>query len=167
MSAPGIGWDVLCKTDLIAALSWLGETKPIAIASREGMKNMPNNVKHFAVHAEDVDRARKFYERTLGWRFIPWGPPNFYLIKTGTEEDPGVQGALQGRRDIVPGKPMFGFECTVGVSSIDETITAVEANGGKIVMPKFHIPTVGTLIFFEDTEGNIVGAMQYEETYKE
>jgi len=29
-------------------------------------------------------------------------------------------------------------------------------------MPKFEIPTVGTLIYFEDTEGNIVGAMQYE-----
>jgi hypothetical protein len=29
-------------------------------------------------------------------------------------------------------------------------------------MPKFYIPTVGTLIFFEDTEGNVVGAMQYE-----
>ena len=64
------------------------------------------------------------------------------------------------------GKPMFGFECTLGVSSIDETLAAVEANGGKIVMPKFHIPTVGTLIFFEDTEGNVVGAMQYEENYK-
>jgi uncharacterized protein len=128
---------------------------------------MPNNVKHFAVHADDVNRARTFYENVLAWKFTPWGPPNFYLIKTGTDEDPGVHGALQGRRDIVPGKPMFGFECTVGVSSIDETIAAVEANGGKIVMPKFHIPTVGTLIFFEDPEGNVVGAMQYEETYKE
>ena len=29
-------------------------------------------------------------------------------------------------------------------------------------MPKFYIPTVGTLIFFEDTEGNVVGAMQYD-----
>ncbi|CAN5480236.1 hypothetical protein BH20ACI3_BH20ACI3_02340 [soil metagenome] len=91
------------------------------------------------------------------------GPPGFFLIKTGTGEEPGVQGALQQRREIVAGKPMFGFECTIGVSSIDQTIAAVEANGGKIVMPKFTIPTVGTLIFFEDTEGNIVGAMQYEE----
>ena len=48
----------------------------------------------------------------------------------------------------------------VGVDSIDDTIAAIEANGGKIVMPKFHIPTVGTLIFFEDTEGNVIGAMQ-------
>jgi predicted enzyme related to lactoylglutathione lyase len=126
---------------------------------------MPNSVKHFAVHADDVDRARKFYESVMGWRFTPWGPPNFYLIKTGTDEDPGVQGALQGRREIVAGKPMHGFECTIGVDSIDDTIAAVEANGGKIVMPKFHIPTVGTLVFFEDTEGNVVGAMQYEQSH--
>ncbi len=127
---------------------------------------MPNNVKHFSINADDVPRARRFYEKAFGWKFEPWGPPNFYLIKTGTDEDPGLHGALQGRREIVAGKPMFGFECTLGVSSIDETLAAVEANGGKIVMPKFHIPTVGTLIFFEDTEGNVVGAMQYEEDYQ-
>lgn len=124
---------------------------------------MPNNLRHFAVHADDVNRARSFYEKVLGWQFTPWGPPGFFLIKTGTEDDPGVQGALQGRREIVAGKPMFGFECTIGVTSIDETSAAVEANGGRVVMPKFTIPTVGTLIFFEDTEGNVVGAMQYEE----
>jgi predicted enzyme related to lactoylglutathione lyase len=128
---------------------------------------MPNNVKHFAVHADDVDRARTFYESVMGWRFTTWGPPGFFLIKTGTDEDPGLHGALQGRREIVAGKPTFGFECTIGVESIDDTIAAIEANGGKIVMPKFHIPTVGTLIFFEDTEGNVVGAMQYEKGYKD
>ena len=127
---------------------------------------MPNNVKHFSINADDVPRARRFYEKAFGWKFEPWGPPNFYLIKTGTDEEPGLEGALQGRREIVAGKPMFGFECTLGVPSIDETLAAVEANGGKIVMPKFHITTVGTLIFFEDTEGNVVGAMQYEEDYE-
>lgn len=124
---------------------------------------MPNNLKHFAVHANDVERAKKFYETVMGWQFNAWGPPGFYLIKTGTAGEPGVQGALQGRREVVAGKPMFGFECTIGVDDVDETVKAVEANGGKIVMPKFHIPTVGTLIFFEDTEGNVVGAMQYDE----
>jgi predicted enzyme related to lactoylglutathione lyase len=127
---------------------------------------MPNNVKHFAVHADDVERARKFYESVMSWQFTAWGPPGFFLIKTGTDKDPGLHGALQARREIVAGKPTFGFECTIGVESIDDTIAAIEANGGKIVMPKFHIPTVGTLIFFEDTEGNVVGAMQYEEGYE-
>ncbi|MEP6820371.1 MAG: VOC family protein [bacterium] len=128
---------------------------------------MPNNVKHFAVHADNVNRARKFYEQAFGWQFTAWGPPGFFLIKTGTEADPGVQGALQGRREVVAGKPTYGFECTLGVADVDETVKAVEASGGKIVMPKFHIPTVGTLIFFEDTEGNVVGAMQYEESHLE
>ncbi len=123
---------------------------------------MPNNVKHFSINADDVPRARKFYENALGWKFTPWGPPNFFLCKTGTDEDPGLEGSLQGRREIVEGKPIFGFECSLGVDNIDETIAAIEANGGKIVMPKFEIPTVGTLIYFEDPEGNIVGAMQYE-----
>jgi predicted enzyme related to lactoylglutathione lyase len=127
---------------------------------------MPNNLKHFAVHADDVERARKFYETVMGWQFTAWGPPGFYLIKTGNGDEPGVGGALQGRREVVAGKPMFGFECTIGVASIDETVAAVEANGGKIVMPKFHIPTVGILIFFEDTEGNVVGAMQYEDSHE-
>jgi uncharacterized protein len=127
---------------------------------------MANNLKHFAVHADDVARARKFYEQAFGWQFTAWGPPGFFLIKTGADDDPGVQGALQGRREVVAGKPIFGFECTLGVDSIDETIKAVEGSGGKIVMPKFHIPTVGTLIFFEDTEGNVVGAMQYDEDHK-
>ena len=127
---------------------------------------MANNVRHFSINADDVPRARAFYEKTFGWQFEPWGPPNFYLIKTGTAHDPGVEGALQGRRQIVAGKPMFGFECTLGVESIDQTISAIEANGGKIVMPKFYIPKVGSLIFFEDTEGNLVGAMQYDQDYK-
>ncbi|CAN5480291.1 hypothetical protein BH20ACI3_BH20ACI3_02350 [soil metagenome] len=33
---------------------------------------MPNNLKHFAVHADDLDRARSFYTKALGWRFTPW-----------------------------------------------------------------------------------------------
>ena len=125
---------------------------------------MPTNLKHFAIHADDVERAKKFYENAFAWKFTAWGPPGFYLIQTGSDEDPGVHDALQGRREVVAGKPMFGFECTLGVDDIDATIKNIEANGGKIVMPKYYIPTVGTLIFFEDTEGTVVGAMQYDQS---
>ena len=45
--------------------------------------------------------------------------------------------------------------------------TSLHLIESKIVMPKFHIPTVGTLIFFEDTEGTVIGAMQYDKDYKE
>src|SRR6266487_3044083 len=126
---------------------------------------MPNHVTNFAINADDVARAKAFYAKTFGWQFTPWGPPDFYVIQTGPDNDRGLHGTLQTREGIVKGKPMFGFECTIGVDSIDDTIAAVEKNGGKIVMPKFEIPTVGALIYFEDTEGTVVGAMQYDESY--
>jgi predicted enzyme related to lactoylglutathione lyase len=124
---------------------------------------MAANVKHFSINADDVPRARRFYEGAFDWKFKPWGPPDFFLITTGDTKDPGLEGALQQRRTIVEGKPIYGYECTISVTSIDETVAAVEKHGGKIVMPRFVIPAVGTLIFFQDTEGNIVGAMQYNE----
>jgi predicted enzyme related to lactoylglutathione lyase len=78
----------------------------------------------------------------------------------GEGESAGVPGSLQGRRELVPGKPMIGLECTFDVPSIDDTATAVLAAGGRVVLQKSIIVGVGALMFFEDTEGNVFGAMQ-------
>lgn len=115
---------------------------------------------HFAINADDVGRARRFYENVLGWRFSAWGPPGFYQIDPGGEFP--VRGALQGRRELVPGQRTVGFECTIAVASIDAVEAAVLANGGKVLLARSVIGGVGTLMFFEDTEGNVFGAMQYD-----
>lgn len=114
----------------------------------------------FAINADDVPRARKFYEAAFGWKFEPWGPPNFYLIPIGK----GPMGMLQERRELVKGKPTVAYECTITVDNIDETIKAIEAAGGKMAAPKYHIPTVGTVAYYYDTEGNVFGLMQLEPT---
>ena len=54
------------------------------------------------------------------------------------------------------------FDCTIAVDDLDSVARAVEANGGRITMTRAPIPTVGVLIRFEDPEGNMVAAMQYE-----
>lgn len=123
---------------------------------------MANNVKHFAINADDVARARRFYEKVFGWTIQPWGPPEFFLIRTGTEKDPGILGALQRRRELLPGKPMLGYECTISVADADKAAAAVRASGGRILMEKTTIVGVGDLIFFGDTEGNVAGAMRYD-----
>ena len=123
---------------------------------------MPNNLGRFAINADDVPRARRFYEAVFGWTFEPWGPPNFYLIETGEEKVRAVGGLLQERRELVRGQKMIGFECTISVSSVDETAESIVAQGGKIVMPKVVLMGVGKLIFFQDPGGNIVGAMEYD-----
>ena len=120
------------------------------------------NVSHFAINADDLPRARRFYQRVFGWRFEAWGPPGFFMIDTGTREDPGIRGSLQQRRELIEGHRMIGYECSIGVPDIDAVIAAVQANGGAIVLPKMLIPTVGYIMFFRDTEGNVAGVAQYE-----
>jgi uncharacterized protein len=142
----------------------LANLRKLIALNKDYTFHMPNNLARFAIHVDDVNRARVFYEKTFAWRFQPWGPPGFYLIETGDAENPGVGGLMHKRHH--PKDPasqgINGFECTIGVENIDDIIRAIEANGGKIVMAKFHIPTVGAGVYFNDTEGNHVGAMQYE-----
>ena len=125
---------------------------------------MPNSVDFFAINADDVPRARKFYEAVFGWRFEPWGPPDFYLIQTDRQREGAVSGALQERRELVPGHKMVGYECTIVIENIDQTLRAIETNGGRIAAPKFHIPGVGTVAYFFDSEGNVAGLRQPETT---
>lgn len=120
----------------------------------------PAKPHHFAINADDVDRARRFYETVFDWRFEPWGPPGFFMIDTGQGIETPVHGSLQGRREIVPGERINGLECTFSVADVDAVAAAVTASGGTVVMPKVLIPTVGWLIFFKDTEGNVIGAIQ-------
>jgi len=120
------------------------------------------NIRHFAINVDDMSRAQRFYQRVFGWRFEAWGMPGFFLVTTGTETDPGIMGAMQLRRTLVDGVPMLGYECTIGVPDVDAVAGAVVANGGTILIPKTVIPTVGHLIFFRDSEGNVAGAMQYD-----
>ena len=114
---------------------------------------------HFAINADDVDASRAFYTKVFGWKFSAWGPPGFYQI-----EIPGspVMGALQKRRELVPGQKMLGLEGTFAVTDIDATEAAVLASGGKILLRRSVIATVGTLMFFADPSGNVFGAMQYD-----
>jgi predicted enzyme related to lactoylglutathione lyase len=123
---------------------------------------MPNNVAAFAIHVEDVQRARHFYEAVFGWKFQPWGPPDFFLVQTGDDAHPGIQGLMHKRQQPRGQGGPNCFECTISVDDVDAIAAAVKKHGGKITMEKSKIPTVGEVIYLEDPEGNRVGAMKYE-----
>lgn len=124
---------------------------------------LSGNVAHFAINADDVDRACRFYEAVFGWKYHAFGPPNFVMVEMPPAgENTALRGSIQGRREIVEGVAMRGFECTIAVADIHATAEAITANGGKVVMPVCALVGIGHLLFFEDTEGNIAGAMQYD-----
>jgi len=121
-----------------------------------------SRVVHFELPTDDPERAMTFYEKVFGWKFNRWeGPMEYWLISTGSEDEPGIDGGLARRMD-----PSTGTENTVGVASVDEAVSSIEANGGKILRPKSAIPGVGWLAYCQDTEGNRFGIMQDDPSAK-
>lgn len=121
-------------------------------------------VAHFAINADDPPRARRFYEQVFGWRFTAWGPPGFYRIDTGGSVSSPIGGALQQRRALVADHPTVGYECSVAVDDVAAVVQAAVAAGGRVVMDATVISGVGELVFIEDTEGNVVGAIRFDTT---
>lgn len=123
---------------------------------------MTGTLRHFAINADDVDRARNFYEAVFGWSFAPWGPPGFF--QTG-DAGKGLMGALQERWQMGEDKKSPAFVPTIGVENIRSVLAAIEENGGRVVMQPYRIEGVGEIGYFEDCEGNICGVAQYVTGY--
>ena len=123
---------------------------------------MPRPI-HFEIHADNPSRAVKFYESLLGWQFTKWeGPMEYWLIKTGSEGTPGIDGGLVKRMGAAPaeGAAVNAYVCTVDTDSVDQTIEKLTSLGGKLALPKMAVPGVGWLAYGKDSEGNILGFMQ-------
>lgn len=123
---------------------------------------MKNKLTHFAIHIEDVDRAKDFYGGVFEWGFSSYGPTDFLQIKADQSENGELIGALQSRQYSPVKEKLIGLECTISVENVDEIIRRVESKGGEVLMPKTAIPYVGWITKFLDTEGNLICAMQYD-----
>lgn len=121
---------------------------------------MPRPV-HFELSADDPDRAVKFYSSVFGWKFDKWdGPMEYWLITTGADAEPGINGGMSRRG------PDGDEPTTIGVPSVDDSLAKVVAAGGTVVRPKGAIPGVGWFAVFKDTEGNPFGLMQSDRSAK-
>jgi predicted enzyme related to lactoylglutathione lyase len=116
---------------------------------------------HFAVNSDDLGASRRFYEAVFGWTFEPWGPPDFFHIRTADGAQPGPIGALQRRRALDQ-RQVHGFECTVAVPDAGAAAAAARSAGGLVLMDTTTIAGVGDLVFLLDPSGNPVGAMRYD-----
>jgi len=128
-----------------------------------------NRVIHFEIQADDLPRAKKFYEDVLGWQIDQAmkkedGGMDYWTIRTAQEgsKDPGINGGMYARPES--GEKFYLYDCTVEVPDIDKAIAAVKANGGEVKLmkgqEKSEIPHVGWFASCKDTEGNRFGLMQ-------
>ena len=116
---------------------------------------MPRVV-HFDISADDPQRAIRFYEQTFGWKIEKWdGPMDYWLITTGPQDEPGIDGGLSKRSS-----PEERVTNTIDVDSVETYVDKVVAAGGKVVVPAHAVPGVGYMAVCADTEGNVFGLMK-------
>ena len=112
---------------------------------------------HFDLPADNIDRAKKFYEKLFDWKFnqVPMPDP-FYLIETkDLNGNPGIGGGMGERK--LPGQSTMNY---IGVPSIEEYITEVKKLGGNVMMPRTAVVGWGYLAICVDTENNAFGLWQ-------
>jgi predicted enzyme related to lactoylglutathione lyase len=120
-----------------------------------------NRVIHFEIQADDVSRAKKFYENAFGWKIdqvmtLEQGGMDYWGLKTGEDGTPGINGGLYQRR---PENKIYTYDCTIQVEDLDKSIEDVKNNGGTITSEKWKFPgwVVASAL---DPEGNKFGLMQ-------
>jgi len=122
---------------------------------------MSNRVVHFEIPCDEPERTMKFFQDAFGWTFQQFGPEPYWVAMTGDTKLPGINGAVMKKKH--PEQPLVN---SIMVASLDDTVSKVEKCGGKIVVPKMSIPTVGWLAYFKDPDGNIHGIWQEDKNAK-
>ena len=122
---------------------------------------------YFDLSVRDLDQARTFFEKVLGWRFERFPMPyEYYRIHAGPDDEPGIDGGIGSANDapLSGGKPLTVV--TVPVSNLDDVLSLVQANGGRVVEPKMPIPGIGWYATCAEPGGLVFGLIQADEDAK-
>jgi predicted enzyme related to lactoylglutathione lyase len=117
---------------------------------------------HFEVHATDPEKIIPFYKRVFDWQFNPMPGGQYWLIATGDDKSPGINGGLMKRmgQRAAEGQPVNAFVCTLDVPNVDEFVKKALAAGATMALPKMAIPNIGWQAYVKDPDGNILGLHQ-------
>jgi predicted enzyme related to lactoylglutathione lyase len=123
---------------------------------------------YFDLTVVDLEVARGFFERVLGWRFEKFPMPyEYYRIRAGAPDEPGIDGGIGATKDalLAGGKPMT--QITIPVTDLDETLLRVKASGGRILEGKTPIPGIGWYATCSEPGGLLFGVIQPDPTIRQ
>ena len=120
-----------------------------------------DKVNHFEIPADNLSRAKNFYNEVFGWEIRDAGMPDgdyqmVETVATGDDYMPKEVGAINGgmmTRQAAEEKPLI----VITVGDIRQRLLDIEAQGGKVVMSVVPVGDFGLYARFEDTEGNVMG----------
>ena len=137
-----------------------------------------NRVVHFEIHAQNPEKAGKFYSDIFGWEIKEWKLPaeiqipdenRYWMVMTGKTDEPGgINGGILFRKGPAPeaSQAVNAFVCTINVPSVSEYLKKITDAGGTVALPTMAIPNVGWLAYCKDLDGNLFGIMEDDKEAK-
>ncbi len=108
------------------------------------------DITHIEFPADNIDRAKGFYEAVAGWTLSEMeGFPDYWMFSTGE----GRGGAI-GKRGVNTSTVIRTY---INVPALEAAVAAAEAHGGKLVQPPTAIPGMGRYAAVLDSEGTEIG----------
>ena len=119
---------------------------------------MANVVDYFELAVNDLDEAKAFYAKALGWAFNDYGPDYAGI------QDPRNSGQeFGGLSRHAPASRGEGVLPLVRSENADDTLASVLDAGGRIRVEMHEYPG-GRRFTFADPSGNILGVYQPAES---
>jgi hypothetical protein len=108
--------------------------------------NEHEKINYLEFPAKDLDAARTFFTKVLGWSFTDYGPDYTAFSRAGLDG-----GFFRSELSV---STAAGSALVVFYSrALEETQAKIEAAGGTIVKPAFSFPG-GRRFHFQDPNGN-------------
>jgi predicted enzyme related to lactoylglutathione lyase len=119
-----------------------------------------NHPMYFELQADDLARARRFYEAVFGWAFSKQDnlPIEYYRIETD-----GIAGGLLPRPAPTSRGGTNAAVISMEVEHYDTTADTILKHGGVVALPKFAVVGRCWQGYFIDTEGNTFGIFEVDE----
>lgn len=110
------------------------------------------SIVHFEIPADDAEKLSKFYADTFGWKFEKAQMPGmeYWMISTGPRRR-SIGGGMYKKAG--PDDRPKNF---INVDDIDAAIVTFKANGGRELVGKQEVPTMGWSFIGADPEGNTI-----------
>lgn len=117
---------------------------------------------HFEIPMDDKARAMKFYKSAFGWNLVDMPEMDYVMAHTMEMDEqrmPKEVGAINGGLAMRKGT-FQTVSFAIDVEDIDAAALKVVAEGGTIVKEKTPVGDMGFIVYFKDTEGNLLSLWQ-------
>ncbi|MEQ8242356.1 VOC family protein [Fulvivirga sp.] len=107
----------------------------------------------FEIDTINPETTIQFFKGVFDWKFSQYNKQNYWLMRTGDDELPGINGAVRkkGHNEITN---------IIEVDSLVSIVQKIEQNGGRILEIKENVD-LGKMVFFEAPDSIKMAAIEF------